>query len=981
MNDRSDEHIPSPPQPPGDDGSPDAVSWPPGAQAAEVDDANDATSVEATDGADPVDPVDPVDSNVPPPAPGTGGAPYPSAPPVPPVPPGPQAQPWPGAAAASGYPDGSGGASVPLGTASWPVGAPAQAGPGAPVPPGAGAPVRRSVEALELAHLVSPAGLVTVGLVLLAAVVPALVSGILLSAGLEAGNVPLEGSSLLQRVLVASGVVVGGMVRVNHEMFSASVSMLCLGPLTAIGALTAWVTRRRAPDDSRATRVGPVLLRSAAEGLLAAVVTTLVTGLGRVTAGTGSSDPLGLWGSEEMTIAPSAPRILLLVLLVATVGAAVGRLSRLPASSAPAWWWRCRQIRAELAQTWVVLGAAFGAALLVVMVGAALDDVSTLLVLPIMAPNLVVAFIALGTLGGLSLSASEAFGSSEPTDTVYAWSESAWGWLLVVLAVLALVVVALRVGVRRQRLAGPQWTRVWQLPTVWLIVWVPVVLLAVSGGLSVSSSLISMRASLYPSVLALVTAPLAVALASAAAEVLPAVVYQLFPRVLQVLVGRQALQSWLVGAPQGVPAPVQAAPAVPGAPVAPPAAGVPAPAQAVPVPAQAGAASATSPAPLPGAPATGQPVVPAQSAGSAAAAPGVPPLAPPPPLSPSGRRRVRLGLLAVAVLALAVIAGVVAVHVLNSSRTPEAAAREYVELIASGQADAATALVDPGVPNDERGLLTDAAMAGRTSTMTVEEVKLASEDSGDSGDSGDSSTVMVDVVYQVDGERRQAQVEVSRKDNSMLVLHEWEVSSSLAVPCEITAEMVDSVMVGQATIEMGQSSQDEDSQDDWGYGGSVTERTVTAYAYPGTYTVSAPEDLSSYVTMDDVTLDVGGARDWGVAAVSMTVEASPELEDKVLEAVASAVESCASVPGNMDSQCPYSVQRTDLQSLTVTSSPTEITEMTTSSFTSGQATITIKPNPTQWNPDPDEKEVDFVMVGTIDFDDKGEPTITVEESW
>ncbi|MDO4243720.1 MAG: hypothetical protein Q4C85_08180 [Actinomyces sp.] len=813
--------------------------------------------------------------------------------------------------------------------------------------------------------LASPAGLLTVGLIVLAALGPILISGILLCVGLETGEVSLGGTSMLTTFLVASGAVAGGGFTMEHEYFKAFISLLCLGPLVAVGVLTAWTTRRRSPVDSRAASMGPLLLRSLVEGLVAAAVTALLTGLATITSGGGFSDPLGLTDYGELTISPSAPRIFLAILLVSALGSATGRLSRLPASGMPPWWSRSRQVRIEVVQSALVLAAVFTAAVLILTIIAAVDDPSILLAIPLVAPNLVVGLLTLGALGGVSASSTE-LGS--PSETHYAWTDSAWGWLLVVLAVLAFVVVALRVGVHRQRLAAPRWSRCWQLPAAWTVIWIPLVLAALSGGGSVSSSFLRMEFSISPSVLALVTVPIAVAIVSVLAELLPAPAYGLFPRLLQVLAGRRALESWVAGTPQAVPIP--GAPLGASAPAMPQ--GAPAPAMPQGAPALV-AAQAAAPPPPPteplatsAFPIVGQSPSPAQPVGAAPAA-GAPSLAPPPPMSPSARQRLRLGLFAAAVLALAVIAGVVAVAVLNSSRTPEAAAREYVELIAAGEADAATALVDPGVPNAQRGLLTDAAMSGRTSTMTVQEVEVSS----DSPD--DSSTVIVDVDYQIDGEKRQAQVEVKKRDNSMIVLHEWEVSSSLAVPCEITAEMVDSVMVGRASIAMEDPSQDGDTD--------TYERTVTVYAYPGIYTVTASKDLSTYVTMDDGVIDAGDDQDWDTAAVSMTVEPSDELETKVLEAVKSAVETCASVPGNTGSECPWQVQSTNLQSLRVSASPTEITELSVGSFTSGSATIAIKPKATQWNPDPPETEIEFTMQGNIEFDDAGEPEITVTDSW
>jgi len=70
------------------------------------------------------------------------------------------------------------------------------------------------------------------------------------------------------------------------------------------------------------------------------------------------------------------------------------------------------------------------------------------------------------------------------------------------------------------------------------------------------------------------------------------------------------------------------------------------------------------------------------------------------PVSPGARKRVKVIGALVGVLVVLVIAGVVALKVVNSSRTPEAEVRKYLDLLASGQASAGTAMGDTGVSND-----------------------------------------------------------------------------------------------------------------------------------------------------------------------------------------------------------------------------------------------------------------------------------------
>lgn len=91
-------------------------------------------------------------------------------------------------------------------------------------------------------------------------------------------------------------------------------------------------------------------------------------------------------------------------------------------------------------------------------------------------------------------------------------------------------------------------------------------------------------------------------------------------------------------------------------------------------------------------------------------------------MSASGKKRVKLIGVLVGVLVVLAIAGVVAITVVNTSRTPEAQVRKYLDLLAAGKGTEATEMVDPGVRNDQRVFLTDEAMASATSLLVVEDV-------------------------------------------------------------------------------------------------------------------------------------------------------------------------------------------------------------------------------------------------------------------
>lgn len=77
---------------------------------------------------------------------------------------------------------------------------------------------------------------------------------------------------------------------------------------------------------------------------------------------------------------------------------------------------------------------------------------------------------------------------------------------------------------------------------------------------------------------------------------------------------------------------------------------------------------------------------------------GVPKGAPVKPAAASRRpltKKAKLYLAVTLAVVLALIVGVVSVRATNSERTPEAAVREYVQLISDGKYDEASKLVDP----------------------------------------------------------------------------------------------------------------------------------------------------------------------------------------------------------------------------------------------------------------------------------------------
>ncbi len=309
-----------------------------------------------------------------------------------------------------------------------------------------------------------------------------------------------------------------------------------------------------------------------------------------------------------------------------------------------------------------------------------------------------------------------------------------------------------------------------------------------------------------------------------------------------------------------------------------------------PSPAEADPTSGAAPVPGPGAgPVPGPGAVPVPGPGAAPVpGPGGVPAAGVSftPVSPGARKRVKVIGALVGVLVVLVIAGVVALKVVNSSRTPEAEVRKYLDLLASGQASAATAMVDPGVSNDQRSFLTDDVMASATSLLVVEDVVADKNDSSD--------TRMVTATMQVNGERFTHEFTVTKGSSTMGVLNNWTVKDSLAARVSVDVEGYAQFSVGGVNADASAAGRNDQEK---GY-----------LFYPGVYTFT-PIAASEYADSNPETvsvLDDGlGGRD---NVVTLKATYNTKLTAAAIEAGQWAVDTCSTMPGNQNSWCPFAIQ-------------------------------------------------------------------------
>ena len=253
------------------------------------------------------------------------------------------------------------------------------------------------------------------------------------------------------------------------------------------------------------------------------------------------------------------------------------------------------------------------------------------------------------------------------------------------------------------------------------------------------------------------------------------------------------------------------------------------------------------------------------------------------PTSGRGKKKMMLIGILVGVLVVLVIAGVVAIKVANSSRTPEAEVRKYLDLLAAGKASAATAMVDPGVNNDQRVFLTDDVMASATSLLVVEEVAADKNE--------DAETRQVSATLQVNGERFTHAFTVTKDKPTMGVLNNWTVKNSLAAQVSVDAQGYTQFTVGGVSADAPRKL--------------VSGKPATYFFYPGVYTFT-PVAPSEYVDVNTKTVAVldgvhgGTASSADAADVSLEATYSDKLKEAALESAKEFLNSCASIPGNLN---------------------------------------------------------------------------------
>ena len=394
----------------------------------------------------------------------------------------------------------------------------------------------------QMQTLFSPAGLTTLCLEL------AVVFGVGLAASLigyiSLASIVSGGSFML--IPVGIGAFTGAGWSVSTTFLGASYGMMTIAvPWTVIvveAIALRFVLNKRVWEDGTIRESVPTGVRSLVEGLLVALVMTLLTAF--FSAGDGSS---GLRATSFFTF--------LVVLLVVGLSSFTARqkaaqVSILPKALAP--------MLVEVRAAARVFLPVFGALTLVIILIIAISNQWFAMVplLLLLFPNLVIAVIGLAFFGGFALSGS--IGGFGVGGAAMAWDiGSGWGSLIILIGLLTIVAASLSVGVQRQRTSAPVWSRTWQLPVAVLVIMLAGLLLFNINATGNAGGATGMAG----------WSPLVIALAAGVVSVLAEITPKQFgtssPGLLSLCAGRQAAAAWLAS-PEAYVAPAANQYAQPG---------------------------------------------------------------------------------------------------------------------------------------------------------------------------------------------------------------------------------------------------------------------------------------------------------------------------------------------------------------------------------------------------------------------------------
>lgn len=337
------------------------------------------------------------------------------------------------------------------------------------------------------------------------------------------------------------------------------------------------------------------------------------------------------------------------------------------------------------------------------------------------------------------------------------------------------------------------------------------------------------------------------------------------------------------------------------------------------------------------------------------------PIAPVQPMDPKRKKQLIAVGIALVVVLFVIIGAVVALSIANATRSPEAAVRQYLTYIANGEASKATEMVDPGVTNDSRIFMTDDVLKSASERITIHDVKEKDTQSG-----SQPVSKRVEATISLEGQRFTRTFNLSPGKKEFGVLNTWNIENSLVSAISVRTVDLPGYSIGgvERTVKDIENSREEIG--------------ASQYIYPGVYSIEPM--TTEYYTAESQTLKVLPEETFQADLV-VRGEPTEVVKEAALKAAVDYVNSCGSVEGNLNENCPYQVRNKNLARLEVTTLPSSVVKIDEYGFSTDEAVITIRRNPERFSPNPPDEEIKFYVTGSFESDDEGKPTFSLTYSF
>ena len=363
---------------------------------------------------------------------------------------------------------------------------------------------------------------------------------------------------------------------------------------------------------------------------------------------------------------------------------------------------------------------------------------------------------------------------------------------------------------------------------------------------------------------------------------------------------------------------------------------------------------------------------------------GIPKGAPARPAAASRRpltKKAKLYLAVTLAVVLALIVGVVSVRATNSERTPEAAVREYVQLISDGKYDEASKLVDPSSSSSDCKMLSSKTFSGVKGAVKFDSINNIKYDEN-------FVTATVNVVVLVNGRPMESELRLQLSKTSRGVSN-WKVVSPLLVNVVFQGHpYLYSYKIGSVVLDVGY-------EENVGYGSSIS-----CAMYPGVYNIEGQSVNPEYVEINSVGKQfVAVAMQHGSTGSEsdfyasfefnkhFTVKPTEKLKTWALPQIQSRIKSCASISyPRKDNSCPVEVWSSNyinVKALEVQTLPTTLHSV---GYVNGTSLIaaradgvirvtTAESTGTSGQEISKTKDFYYNAVGVVDFDKERQPVL------